>query len=65
MNSLTIHKLEIQAALLAIRLKSDNQRASITPLARKFMWINSTTVHQWLQSNVKLPVFSQTEWQKT
>ena len=37
MNSLTIHKLEIQAALMAIRLKSDIQMASITPLARKFM----------------------------
>ena len=50
MKALTISKLELLAALLAIRLKDEFQQALTVPVERTFMWIDSTTVLQWLHS---------------
>ena len=57
MKALTIPKLELQAALLAARLKDEIQQALTVPVARTFMWTDSTTVLQWLHSIDKKPVF--------
>ena len=54
---LTITKLELQAALLVARLGNEIQLALTIPVERTFMWTDSTTVLQWLQSRDKLPVF--------
>ena len=56
--ALTTPKLELQAALLAARLKDEIQQQALTvPVERTFMWTNSTTVLQWLHSIDKKPVF--------
>ena len=57
MKALTIPKLELQAALLAARLKDEIQQALTVPVERTFMWTDSTTVLQWLHSIDKKPVF--------
>ena len=57
MKALTIPKLELQAALLAARLKDEVQQALTVPVERTFMWTDSTTVLQWLHSIDKKPVF--------
>ena len=57
MKALTIPKLELQAALLAARLKDEVQQALAVPVERTFMWTDSTTVLQWLHSIDKKPVF--------
>ena len=57
MKALTIPKLELQAALLAARLKDEIQQALTVPVDRTFMWTDSTTVLQWLHSIDKKPVF--------
>ena len=57
MKVLTIPKLELQAALLAARLKDEIQQALTVPVERTFMWTDSTTVLQWLHSIDKKPVF--------
>ena len=57
MKALTIPKLELQAALLAARLKDEIQLALTVPVERTFMWTDSTTVLQWLHSIDKKPVF--------
>ena len=57
MKALTIPKLELQAALLAARLKAEIQQAFTVPVERTFMWTDSTTVLQWLHSIDKKPVF--------
>ena len=44
MKALTIPKLELQAALLAARLKDEIQQALTVPVERTFMWTDSTTV---------------------
>ena len=46
MKCLTVPKLELQAALLAKRLKVDITKALTIPLSRVFMWTDSTTVLQ-------------------
>ena len=57
MKCLTVPKLELQAALLATRLKVDIIKALTIPLSRVFMWTDSTTVLQWLGSLDKQPIF--------
>ena len=57
MKPLTIPKLELQAALLAARLRKEIQLAFTIPIERTFMWTDTTTVIQWLQSTDKFLVF--------
>ena len=57
MKALSIPKLELQAALLATRLKDDILTALTVSINHVFMWTDSTTVLQWLNSTEKLPVF--------
>ena len=57
MKALTIPKLELQAALLAARLRNEVQRALTLQIDRTFKWTDSTTVLQWLHSLEKQPVF--------
>ena len=57
MKSLTVPKLELQAALLATRLCSEIHQALTRPIDNTFLWSDSTTGLQWLQSNAKQPIF--------
>ena len=57
MKMLSIPKLELQAALLASRLKDDIEKALTLSISKVFMWTDSTTVLQWLNSTSKQPVF--------
>ena len=57
MKALTIPKLELQAALLAARLKEEVQKALTLTVERTLMWTDNTTVLQWLHSIDKQPVF--------
>ena len=57
MKTLTILKLEIQAALLSARLRNDIQQALTLEIEKTSMWRDSTTVLQWLHSLEKQPVF--------
>ena len=57
MKALSIPKLELQAALLATRLKYDILIALTVSINHVYMWTDSTTVLQWLNSTEKLPVF--------
>ena len=53
----SIPKLELQAALLASCLKDDIEKALTLSISKVFMWTDSTTVLQWLNSTSKQPVF--------
>ena len=57
MKCLTVPKLELQAALLATRLKVHTTKALTVPLSRVFMWTDSTTVLQRMGSLDKQPIF--------
>ena len=57
MKVITIAKLELQAALLAARLKQDICRALIVHNNKVFKWTDITTVLQWLHSTSKQPIF--------
>ena len=57
MKAISIPKLELQAALLAIRLKDDMMTALTASINQVYMWTESTAVLQWLKSCDKLPVF--------
>ena len=57
MKVMIIAKLELQAALLAARLKQDIFRALTVHVKKVFMWTDSTTVLQWLNSTSKQPKF--------
>ncbi len=57
MKVLTVPKLELQAALLAARLRVENSKALKVRIAQTFMWTDSTTVLQWLNSTEKQPIF--------
>ena len=48
MKALTIPKLELQASLLASRLRKEVQRALTSKVDKVFMWTDSTTVLQWI-----------------
>ena len=50
MKTLTVPKVELQAALLAARLREEICKALTVPDQTTFMWTNSTTVLQWLKS---------------
>ena len=54
---LSIPKLELQAALLASRLKDDIEKYLTLSISKVFMWTDSTTFLQWLNSTSKQPVF--------
>ena len=58
MKVMTIPKLELQAALLAACLKQDICRALTVHANKIYMWTNSTTVLQWLNSTSKQPIFA-------
>ena len=55
--ALSIPMLELQAALLATRLKGEILKGLTFKVTDIFMWTDSTTVLQWLNSCNKLPVF--------
>ena len=57
MKMLSIPKLELQAALLATRLKEEILKALTFKVSNVFIWTDSTTVLQWLNSCNKVPVF--------
>ena len=57
MKALTIPKLELQASLLAARLRKEIENALMVRIDNSFMWTDSTTVLQWLHSLEKEPVF--------
>ena len=57
MKVMKIPKLELQAALLAARLKHDICRALTVHVNKVYMWTDSTTVLQWLNSTSKQPIF--------
>ena len=57
MKALSIPKLELQAALLATRLKEEFSKGLNFKVTDIFIWTDSTTFLQWLNSCNKLPVF--------
>ena len=57
MKTLTVPKLELQAALLAARLSNEVHQALTRPLEKTYIWTDSTTVLQWLNSLEKQPIF--------
>ena len=57
MKVLTVSKLELQAALLASRLREEICEALTIQIQRTFMWTDSTTVLQWLNSLEKQRIF--------
>ena len=57
MKTLTIPKLELQASLLAARLRKEVEKALSLEISKTFMWSDSTTVLQWIHSLDKQPVF--------
>ena len=57
MKAMTIPKLELQAALLAARLRRKILDALTIEVPQSFMWTDSTTVLQWLASVDRQPVF--------
>ena len=54
---MTVPMLEFQAVLLATRLKQDICRALTLKVNKVFMWTESTTVLQWLNSTTKHTIF--------
>ena len=56
MKALSIPKLELQAALLASRLKEILKGLSFK-VTDIFMWTDRNTVLHWLNSCIKVPVF--------
>ena len=57
MNSLTIPNLELEAALLASRLKRHVEASLTLAIEKVYMWSDSSAVLQWLHSPEKQPVF--------
>ena len=60
MKVMTIPKPELQAALLAARLKQDICRALTVHVNKVFMWTDSITLLQWLHSTSKHQYLLQT-----
>ena len=56
MKALSMPKLELQAALLATRLKDDILTTLTVSNNHVYLWPDSTTVLKWLNSTDKLPV---------
>ena len=57
MKVMTVPKLELQAALLAARLKREICQALTVTVDKVFMWTDSTIVLQWINSTNKHPIF--------
>ena len=57
MKVMTVPKLELQAALLAARLKREITQALTVTVNQVSMWTDSTTVLQWINSFEKQPIF--------
>ena len=57
MKVMTVPKLELQAALLAARLKREICRALTVDVDKIFMWTDSTIVLHWINSTNKHPIF--------
>ena len=57
MEALTIPKVELQASLLAAKLRKEVEKALTLESSKTFMWSDSTTVLQWIHSLDKQPVF--------
>ena len=57
MKPLSIPKLELQASLLAARMKDEICKALEISVDRTFLWTDSTTVIQWLHSSEKQSTF--------
>ena len=57
MKVMTVPKLELQAALLAARLKNEIIQALTVTVNQVFIWTDSTTVLQWITSNGMQPIF--------
>ena len=57
MKVMTVPKLELQAALLAARLKREITQTLTVTVNQVFLWTDSTTVLQWINSNEKQPIF--------
>ena len=53
----SIPKLELQAALFDSRLKDDIEKALTLSVSKVFLWTDSTTALQWLNSTSKQLVF--------
>ena len=58
MKVMTVPMLELQAALLAARLKREICRALTVAVNKVFMWRDSTFVLQWINSTNKHPIFN-------
>ena len=56
MKVMTVTKLELQAALLAARLKKKFCRALTVTVDKSFMWTDSTIVLQWINTTKKLHI---------
>ena len=57
MKVMTVSKLELQAALLAARLKREMCRALTVTVDKVFMWTDSTIILKWVNSTNKHPIF--------
>ena len=57
MKVMTVPKLELQPALLDARLEREITQALTVTVNQIFMWTDSTTVLQWINSNEKQPIF--------
>ena len=57
MNVMTVPKLELQTALLAARLKKEINQAHTVTVNEVFMWTDSTTVLQLINSHEKQLIF--------
>ena len=57
MKALSIPKLKLQSAVLATRLKDDKMTALTVSINHVYMWTDSKTVLQWLNSTETKPVF--------
>ena len=56
MKTLSVPKLVLQAALLVSRLRIEFEKSLTFSIEKFFMWTDSTTVLQWLNSTSQLPV---------
>ena len=57
MKILTVSTLELQAAPLAARLSNEIYSVLTTAVEKTYLWTDSTTVLQWLNSLDKQPIF--------
>ena len=57
MTVMMVPKLELQAVLLAARLKREIWSALTVAVDKVFMWTESTIVLRWINSTYKHPIF--------